>query len=108
MLREQLAEAGLVGGHRERGVGFDDNEEVDARGQVVLHEAEGLAEAAFNEVALDGMAAAGADGDAEAGGGIVVATEGVDGEGVGDAALAGFVDGVEAEAAAEFHRRGGR
>jgi hypothetical protein len=41
----------------------------------MLHEAEGFAEAAFDEVSLDGVAALSADGDADAGGAVVGAAE---------------------------------
>ena len=63
---EELAEAGLVGGHGQRSVRLDDDEKVHAGRNIMPHEAKGLAEAAFDEIALDGVAAAGADGDAEA------------------------------------------
>jgi hypothetical protein len=98
---EQLAEFGLVGGDVERFVGFDDGEVIDAGVYFVLHETEGFAEAAFDEVAFDGVSAAAADGDPEFGGVVVVASHGEEHEGVGDAFFAGLVEEVEAAVAAE-------
>jgi len=46
-------------------MGFDDDEQIVSGGDFVLYESEGFAEAAFDEVAPDGVAAAGADGNAQ-------------------------------------------
>ena len=67
----------------------------------MLHEAEGFAESAFDEISGDGVSAAGADGDAEACGIVIFSAEGEEDEGVGDAFFSGFVDGVEAAVTAE-------
>ena len=91
----------MVFDEREGVVGFDDDEAVEAGGEVVLEEAEGFADTAFDEVALDGVAAAAADGDADFGRADIGTADGADVEGVGDAALAGGEDFVEARAAAE-------
>src|SRR4051812_46204001 len=85
LMVEELAEAGLVGEHFEGCVGFDDDEEVVAFGDFVLYEAVGFADSSLDEVALDRVAAAAADGDGEGGGEIVRAAEGVDSEGMGGA-----------------------
>ena len=101
---EELAETGLVGEHLQGRVGFDDEEVVGAFGDFVLEEAVGFADAAFDEVSLNGIAAAAADGDGEGGGEVVITAEGVEGEGMGGAAFAGFEEFVDAQVAAEAER----
>lgn len=100
-------------------MGLGDDEVVHAGGEIVLEEPEGFAESAFDEVSGGGVAAAAADGDADAGekgggrggggegdvaGGIFprgLTFEGVDGEGVGVAAFAGFKQFIKTGFAAE-------
>ena len=63
-------------------------------GEVVLEEAEGLAEAALDQVAGDGAADASSDAEAEAWAG-GVSGEGVDDDGAGARGDPGAVDGLE-------------
>jgi hypothetical protein len=96
-----LAELLLVGVEGEGFVGADDDEEIVALREVLLGEAEGFAQAALDEVSLDGVAAAAADRDADAGREVVLAAEGAGHEGVADAAFALGEELVEAGFSAE-------
>jgi hypothetical protein len=98
---QDLAEFLLVGVEGEGLVGADDDEEIVALGEVLLGEAKGFTEAALDEVSLNGVAAAAADGDADAWGKVVFPAEGAGHEGVADAAFSLGEELVEAGFSAE-------
>jgi len=62
--RRGVDQAGGIFGHGQRGVGADVDDQIDPGGEFRLMEAEGLAEAAFDAVACDGVADAARDAEA--------------------------------------------
>lgn len=82
-------------------MGSDDQQKIEALGDVVLHEAIGLAQAALDEIPSDGGPTATADGDAKARGTVVITAERAGHEGMGDASFAGGKKFIEARFTAE-------